>query len=470
MPNVTQKWALIPPKCQLLSHDRYISIALNQTIEKENQKMIGATSTPLSSESFSKLYPIDPAKTFNVVFDIDQVLSDQKVRELNEIKFYQQRGLVLTAKKTHYIFPGVIEMMQLLFNMPDVRVSFFSSGMQCRNELFVKRLLKQALGKEFYLKIKENIRIFSGKKNDNSTDLVKNTSEQSEVQWKNYGLRRGEHKKSLEKVVGPEEVLDNCVLVDNDPKGVMCDQERNYLYVPPIFTKDYKAMESESKFYSYSVHGHKKIPFVGCLSVGNKESLKDGVINAEYIELLIESEKCTLGYADYEQKQYKEIELSQESDGALFAAIKAHYQKDKQGETMTKAELDLTLYTLLEEKQGKTTAINLSCNRICYVAGVLFKALEHARTGSTLADFLFPYHFSPKKENGAFEPLFGTKKANYNKEEYYHYGLEKLRQANPRFTFITPQIYNECCALAISAEEEAILKKIHENEEGCSIM
>ncbi len=423
---------------------------------------------------------MNPVRTFNLVFDIDNVLADTEVSEVNEIKFYQQKGFVLSAIKTHYIFPGVIELMQLLFRMPDVRVSFFSSGHQSRNELFVEKLLERALGKEHHLKIKDDVQILSGKKDIGNTDLSINTKEESQIQLNKYGLYDGNNKKSLEKVVEHKGNLENCVLIDDDSSWIKCGQEGNYLYVPALYTRDFVKMarESEDEDYMHDEYGQMKIPFNDCTSFRNPEYLKNCIINAEYISLLFENEKCTLGYVDLDQKQCEEIEISQESDEAIFKAVKKYYQKNKsslekkndQTVTMTKEELDLVLYVLIEKKNGKTSSMNLNCNRICYIAGVLFKALESARSGSSLTRFLFPMHFSPKENSANFEPRFESDEAFDKREEYYYYGLEKLKQANPNFSFINPQIYKECCNMKIDNEEADVIHTLHENEEKCCLM
>lgn len=419
---------------------------------------------------------MNPIRTFNVVFDIDNVLTDTEVSEVDEIKFYQEKGFVLTAIKTHYIFPGVIEMMQLLFRMPDVKVSFFSSGHQSRNELFVEKLLERSLGKEHYLQIKGDVQILSGKKDEGYTDLVKNTDEESQIQWKKYGLHNGNNKKSLEKIFGKKGDLENHVLIDDDSSWIKCGQESNYLYVPGLNTRDFVEMKRKSKYYCYDEYGQKKIPFNDCTSFRNIEYLKNCVINAEYISLIFEKEKCTLGYVDLDQKQYEEIEISEESNEDIFKAVKQHYQKSEsekntnQTTTITKDKLDLVLYGLIEKKNGKTVSIALDCNRICYVVGLLFKALEFARSGSTLTKFLFPIHFSKKENSDNFEPRFQTDTACHKREEYYYYGLEKLKQANPNFTFINPKIYKECCEMEINNEESSVIQKIHENEEKCILM
>lgn len=160
-------------------------------------------------------------------------------------------------------------------------------------------------------------------------------------------------------------------------------------------------MEQTSKYHFYDEHGQKKIPFKDCNAIPNIQYLKICVINAEYIRLRFEKSKCTLGFVDLGQKQYEEIEISQEPDEDIFKSLQKHYQKNETKDnndqttttTISKEELDRILYDLIEKKSGKTRSIDLACNRICYVAGVLFKALEFARSGSTLNKFLFPIHF-----------------------------------------------------------------------------
>ncbi len=62
--------------------------------------------------------------------------------------------------------------MQLLFQTPDVRVSFFSLGAERENIPFVEQLLIRSLGEERYTEVKVTVRIFSGKKRTSSSDLL----------------------------------------------------------------------------------------------------------------------------------------------------------------------------------------------------------------------------------------------------------------------------------------------------------
>lgn len=402
-------------------------------------------------------------RTFNLVFDIDNVLTDHWVHYPKEIKFFQKKGIVLKAIANHYVFPGVIELMQLLFQMPDVKVSFFSSGHQKRNDLFVELLLTQALGKKRYRAIKDELLIFSGTKNDSSTDLINNTKDEAKLQQELYELQWGNQKKSLKKVL-PSVNLEDTVLIDDDHSWVPFGQERSYLYVPGLQSHDY--MSHNSLIYDEQQERW-KIPFKKVTKFDRFD--KESVMDTENIALLLERGKCKIGYFNFVRREYEELELSEDSDASLIAAIKEHYSSDKketdQQKMKRREELDKELYALLEANQGKTTlALIRKINRMCYVAGVLCKALEHARAGSTLAEFLFPLHFKPAEKSGTFTKRFHTDDASHKNEEYYLYGWEKLRQANPHFVPITPQIYNECCGDELSAEEEEALQKIRDNK------
>jgi len=89
---------------------------------------------------------------YEVFCDIDHTAADARFEEKddNVTAFFEKYGCIIEAKKTHYVFPGVIETLQLLFQMKDVRVSFFSAGHVARNRIFVRKLLVRTLGNEGY--------------------------------------------------------------------------------------------------------------------------------------------------------------------------------------------------------------------------------------------------------------------------------------------------------------------------------
>jgi hypothetical protein len=177
---------------------------------------------------------------YNLVFDIDNVLADhRKCSDDNQILFFMRKGAIIDALKPHYIFPGVIELLRLLFRETDVRVTFFSSGHQSRNDPFVEGLLRKVLGNAAYEGIKDKVFILSGTKSDNSSDLNSNDRELARKQFKQYGLHWGNQKKSLDKVVTRGGSLANTLLIDDDPSWVMYGQEKNYLYVPMSRSYDF---------------------------------------------------------------------------------------------------------------------------------------------------------------------------------------------------------------------------------------
>ena len=48
--------------------------------------------------------------TINVVLDIHDVLACTEVRNIEQASFFKNKGAIITAVKTHYVFPGVIEL------------------------------------------------------------------------------------------------------------------------------------------------------------------------------------------------------------------------------------------------------------------------------------------------------------------------------------------------------------------------
>ena len=131
----------------------------------------------------------------NVVFDIDGVLACTRARTLQSASFFHRKGMIITALKTHYIFPGVRELMQLLFSIDRIRVSFFSSGVKERNIPFVRELLETSLGRENYLKVEGRVDVLS------RDDLLRMQITDSYSQYEKYGLYHGNKKKDVSKVL-----------------------------------------------------------------------------------------------------------------------------------------------------------------------------------------------------------------------------------------------------------------------------
>lgn len=93
--------------------------------------------------------------THKIIFDIDYILACPDVKSVEEVAFFKKEAVVITALKTHYIFPGVIELLKLLAARDDVKIGFLDADNKIA--LFVKKLFKLALGDEPYKKFKARI-------------------------------------------------------------------------------------------------------------------------------------------------------------------------------------------------------------------------------------------------------------------------------------------------------------------------
>lgn len=101
-----------------------------------------------------------PAKK-TVLFEIDYVLACTDVQSVEEVAFFKKEGAIITAVKTHYVFPGVIELIRMLHERGDVEIGFYSQDVNQRNRIFARKLLKLALGKEKYRALKTHLIVLS---------------------------------------------------------------------------------------------------------------------------------------------------------------------------------------------------------------------------------------------------------------------------------------------------------------------
>ena len=161
-------------------------------------------------------------KPIDIVFDIDGVLACHNASNVEEASFFLKKGAIIPAIKTHYIVPGVIELMKLLFQMEHITVSFFSAGVSERNEIFVKELLSLALGKDAYEQVSSKVRILS------RNDMVRGERDPKNT----YGLGYGEYKKDLSVFLKEADRLQNTILVEDDYSYVAEGQERNVIKLP----------------------------------------------------------------------------------------------------------------------------------------------------------------------------------------------------------------------------------------------
>ncbi|HSX26364.1 MAG TPA: hypothetical protein VLE89_05085 [Chlamydiales bacterium] len=180
----------------------------------------------------------DKPPIYNIVFDIDGVLCAKNADPANALLFLR-KGQILTALKTHYIFPGVIELLTRLYRTENVRVSFFSSGIRQRNELLIPQLLQKALP-ETHERIRFETTILSRE------DLTELSREKS---YPKSPFSLGNKQKDIEKVLRPGELLENTLLIEDDSSYAMPEQYKNLLHVPETESDHFFEEDPDEDFY-----------------------------------------------------------------------------------------------------------------------------------------------------------------------------------------------------------------------------
>lgn len=380
------------------------------------------------------------ARPVHVVLDIDSVLACINAQSDQEASFFLHNGAIIQAIKTHYIFPGVIEFLQLLFQMDHIRVSFFSAGSEKRNKTFVNQLLKIVLPQKKYKKTRKNVLVFS----------------------KDYLASPG-LKKDLTIVLEDPIPLEDTILIDDRLENRASDQFNNLLWVPPTDLSHFRALEI-SKVYSYTEGG---VKLSNCIMVcipleeflieeGNIENMK-GVL------ILRTNDGFELGFLDKDSYDYRQEKLSEEKHSSLIERLAEVYKHETTGcfgeirsFSIHDPHLCQDLCNLITSLNGISRKICRSVNRIYYVTGILFRALETSkRLDISLSEALFKVQYSVDEEDE--EPVFD----NLHKADVlYHLGLSKLRSVNPQLEFTTPEKYTQHVYKPVEQKELSQLDRI----------
>lgn len=386
----------------------------------------------------------------NLVFDIDGLLACTEVTNVDHASFFMHKGVLLTAIKTHYVFPGVIELMQLVFQTEGVRVSFFSSGEQQRNDIFVEKLLTRALGKDRYEKIKPELKILSAK------DLDKSKEEQRDKQYRKYKISPGHLNKDISKVLRECDSLHQVVLIEDDKSYIAGGQAENVLLVPETNRKKFEKLPLKSTVYTSDGFAPASISLV---LNGQKPGLgwKREVKNGTSIILFQKNNQYEVGFLNTVTNRYEQRTIPKEENADLIAHL------DKVGTGQVPKEYGSTsidehyasVSKIVLSFNGKVNKIRRASNRIYYLTGLLFTALERAKVEKKpITEILFSLQF--KQINDRYKPKF---RAASRREELYLLGLEKLRTLNPSLSFITPQNYIHCIKLPRSPEQIKLLQE-----------
>lgn len=127
------------------------------------------------------------------------------------------------------------------------------------------------------------------------------------------------------------------------------------------------------------------------------------------------------------------------------------------------------LHQIIQEYQGRTSSLFKTANRVCSYTGLLFKVLQSAeKKGTTLSEELFKIQYRNSKELGSFE----RNKLFPDDDNIYEFGLRKLREVNPQYSFYAPNRYAEVIKTPPTDEEQIKLDayKDNQNDDDCLIM
>ena len=381
---------------------------------------------------------------YNVVLDIDHVLATcDSIQTPEEALFFRQRGAIVTAIKTHYVFPGVLEMIKGLYAMEDVRTSFYSAGSQERNRVFVDQLLERALPTEVSSRAKKEVCILSRE------DL--NESWQKDI---SRVLRNGHTGDSV----------DNTVLVDDRLLNVVPEQSPNFLFVPPSTVGTFAALRRKKDFYEET--GFK---FLKCgitpESFADYASIRKPVDEGKCIfAARKDADTFDLRFLDGRSELYRIEPISAETHQPLASALERIYQenlkKDCVVTPVNDPEVHKNLCGLVDSIGGKTQTICHRANRIYYVAGLLWTALAEAKSQQIpLAHALFPLQ-SERIRMGGIDVYMQKFKESPRQDLYYHRGLDILRKINGDLELINPHNYEKTIQAGIPPEEVAQLQKL----------
>ena len=394
--------------------------------------------------------------TFNVGYDIDQVLCFHHVKNTDQGAFFLNKGAIETALETHYIYPGAIESIRLLSLTPDVRLTFYSAGSKERNEILVPRILDRALPEPEYEQMKSRVRILSRE------DLVYSTIENLIYNfYQPLNPIVSECQKDLTKILHSGDFLENAVLIDDQLGNAAWGQVTNLLAVPVSEEDEYDSLLEKTEAYN-PVTGTR---FLKCImNMSGVEDLEEDLIQDGRRIFIYSSVECfDVKFVDLSGR-ICEARYNKRTSPEVFKQLDLIYLNNlKTDEDL----IEINDYGLVEKictdvmsLRGRGTKICRRANRICYVMGVLFLAITHARLGMcSLSQGLTLCQYKLNPQNGCFEPNFHKSQSD---DKFYHLGLAMLKTVNSSYEFINPHNYRKYCQ--VTASDLEFLQYAKENE------
>lgn len=395
--------------------------------------------------------------TYNIVFDIDQTLAFHSVNSLEQGNFIREKGAILSQEtlKTHYIYPGAIELIKLLFQSDEFKVSFFSKGTADRNLEFVRLLLDCAIEEhEFELK-KSQVRVLSRE------DLEEAECERCRRKhYEMYGQSAGYSPKDISKVLYGDERIENAVLIDDKFENATFDQVPNFIQMPLVESRDYDALILKKRVYDAS--GVRNLKCM--MNFSHEVDIEENVVeDGRRIIIYKTDDSFEIKFIDFDNICHIE-KISNNTN--LFIKLSEHYELYREdGGYLSDIEDEEAVNEIcdfVEKFNGRSRKICRRANRICYLTGLLFAALSYAKAQKTsLSDALFEFQFTLREDKKTYISNFDQLVKD---DRLYFLGLEKLKEVNKDFEFVTPASYCAYAEIPISDETRSFLQKAKDNE------
>lgn len=376
----------------------------------------------------------------NFTFSVNKLFAWPLEDTFETRAFFQNNELLITANKTHCLFPQSVEFLIWLSSLEGVRISSFNeipakvkeqhSNVEDCNEISFPELLRLSLESkepDLYEKVAKNVRVIS------------NLSEGIGIR-SSYNFLNKEGYKDINTITLPGDLLENAVLIDTNFLYVLKNQEKHFLHIPPTQIQDYKLASQTTN--SYDSSGHKPLR---CILSKDKNDCKEELFNVQKgncILVILENECFNLCFLDKNTDLYKTESISKENNPDLYSDLKdCKFGDYKTSLTIEDEKINEKIRYLVSEFSGKTTKICRRINRICYLAGILFHALQQFNeNGIPVSETVFNLQHICSPSFKTFKEKYYTRNPFVTtNEHFYKMGLAQLRKINPNLNFSIPQ-------------------------------
>lgn len=362
---------------------------------------------------------VDSPRLTTICFAVQHVLA-APYEELFEFERLSNASVLTAAKIQHYVFPGTLELLQLVFEVPNIQVAFFDDEDEEVTQEFVQMLLAYALGPDKHDAVRKSVHIWSKK------DLTAETFDVYKQQKQYFGFNPNFLKKDVKRLLG---VSTDVVLVDSNPSYLPGGKEAILLASPCVHASDYIDMEdSESGPEAIEFCFARFKTFVECAEH------KKNVATSRYI-LLAHLAENNRYYTCFTKENSLEVLFYPftEEECALLDTLKLREMRYSRQELQKiSAHAVAMILTKITAYHGKIDRICRKANHIYFLAGAIFEALETAKEKQKSASGIyFSLQFQPI--NGKFKETFDKFHAE---ERLYYKGLALLQTKNPSLRFL----------------------------------